>query len=267
MTFQPIVPASGNLGWIFLNRTREAQQDAFDNSAQVQRDTDYFRENISEIRSAEELVSDRRLLSVALSAFGLSDDIDNKFFVKKVLEDGTLAEDAFANRLTDKRYFNMAESFSFDVSPPNTVLSSFADDIINKYKAREFEVAVGNTDEDLRLALGFERELTEIADRDLSETSTWLSVMGSPPLRRVFETALGLPTQFAAIDIDRQVEVFQEKSQRTFGTSNPSDFVDPELQDDLVRNFLFRAELDAAASATTRGSVALSLLQSQPPLF
>lgn len=267
MTYQPIVPAGGNLGWIFLNRTREAQQDAFDNSALVRRDTEYFREKISQVQSADDLVSDRQLLSVALAAFGLSDDINNKFFVKKVLEEGTLADEAFANRLTDKRYFNMAKAFSFDISPPNTVLSSFADNIVQQYKAREFEVAVGNTDEDLRLALGVDRELSEIADRDLSETSTWLSVMGSPPLRRVFETALGLPAQFAAIDIDRQVEVFQEKSQRAFGTSNPSDFVDPDLQDDLVRNFLFRSELDAAASATARGSVALSLLRAQPSLF
>lgn len=267
MTYQPIVPAGGNLGWIFLNRTREAQQSAFDNSAQIQRDTDYFRENIGEVRTAEQLVSDRRLLSVALAAFGLSDDLDNKFFVKKVLEEGTLSDEAFANRLTDKRYFNLAKAFSFDITPPNTALSTFSQDIIQQYKAREFEVAVGNSDEDLRLALGVERELGAIADRELSETSTWLAVMGSPPLRRVFETALGLPAQFGAIDIDRQVEVFQDKSQRSFGTSNPADFVDPELQDDLIRNFLFRAELDAASSATARGSVALSLLRAQPSLF
>ena len=267
MTYQPIVPSGGNLGWIFLNRTREAQQDAFDNSAQIQRDTDYFRQNIGDVKTADQLVSDRRLLSVALAAFGLSDDIANKFFVKKVLEEGTINEEAFANRLTDKRYFNMAKAFAFDIAPPNTALSTFSDDIIQQYKTREFEVAVGNSDEDLRLALGVERELSAIADRDLSETSNWLVIMGNPPLRRVFETAFGLPVQFGAIDIDRQVEVFQEKSQRAFGTSNPADFVDPDRQDDLIRNFLFRAELDAAASATARGSVALSLLRAQPSLF
>lgn len=267
MTYQPIIPAGGNLGWIFLNRTREAQQDAFDNSAQIVRDTDYFRENIGEIQSAEQLVEDRRLLSVALGAFGLADDINNRFFVQKVLQEGTLNEEAFANRLTDKRYFNLAKAFSFDISPPNSVLSTFPDRIIQQYKAREFEVAVGNADEDLRLALGVDRELASIVDRDLSETSTWLSIMGNPPLRRVFETALGLPAQFAAVDIDRQVEVFQDKSLRVFGTSNPADFVDPDKQDDLIRNFLFRAELDAAASATARGSVALSLLRAQPSLF
>lgn len=267
MTYQPIVPASGNLGWIFLNRTRDAQQDAFDNSAQISRDTDYFRETIGKIETAEQLVSDRRLLSVALSAFGLSDDINNKFFVKKVLEEGTLSDEAFSNRLSDKRYFNMAKAFSFDITPPNTVLSTFSEDIIELYKSREFEVAVGNTDEDLRLALGVERELGEIVERDLSEASMWFAIMGSPPLRRVFDTAFGLPAQFAAIDIDRQLEVFQEKSLRAFGTSNPADFANPELKEDLIRNFLFRAELNASVSATARGSVALTLLRAQPSLF
>ncbi|MEM8803100.1 MAG: flagellar protein, partial [Pseudomonadota bacterium] len=79
--------------------------------------------------------------------------------------------------------------------------------------------------------------------------------------------ALGLPSEIAAVDIDRQLEVFREKSQSVFGVSNPAEFADPELQEQLVRNFLFRSELDSASSSSLRGSVALSLLQSQPSLF
>lgn len=267
MSFQPIVPSSGNLGWIFLNRTREAQQEAFNNSAQIQRDSDYFRANIKNVQSAEDLVSDRQLLSVALGAFGLSDDVNNKFFIQKVLEEGTLDDEAFSNRLADKRYYEMAKTFAFDIFPPNTVLTSFGDNIVSQFQTREFEVSVGNKDEDLRLALGVEREINSLVERDLSEASSWLAVMGSPPLRRVFEVALGLPTQFAAIDIDKQVEVFQEKSQRTFGSSNPVEFVNKDLQESLIKNFLFRSELDAAKAATARGAVALSLLQSQPSIF
>ena len=69
MSYQPVVPAGGNLGWTFLKQTREAQQEAFDNSSIIARDTDYFRENIGKIQSAEELVADRRLLTVALSDY------------------------------------------------------------------------------------------------------------------------------------------------------------------------------------------------------
>ena len=71
--FQPVLPLSGFPGWILLNRTFESQSEAFNASPQIVRDTDYFVEYIASVRTAEELVADRRLLSVALGAFGLED--------------------------------------------------------------------------------------------------------------------------------------------------------------------------------------------------
>ncbi len=266
MTYQPVVPVTGNPGWTFLKTTREDQQRAFDNSSGVKINTDYFSENISSVSSAEELVSDRRLLSVALGAFGLDDDINNKFFVQKVLDDGTLNEEAFANRLSDKRYFALAETFGFDLSPPKTALSDFAEKIVEQYRVRQFEAAVGNQDENLRLALGLSRDIAELAEQSLSEEAAWFTIMGNPPMRRVFEAALGLPSQIAAVDIDRQLSEFREKAQTLFGASNPADFAAPDLQEKLVRNFLFRTELEVNAASTSRGAVALSLLQTLQPL-
>ncbi len=267
MSFQPILPIGGNAGWTFLRTTQDAQQEAFNNSSVIARDTDYFREKIGEIQTAEELVADRRLLSVALGAFGLDDDINNKFYIKTVLEEGVIDPESFANRLSDKRYFAFAEAFGFELSPPKSVLSDFSDKIIAQYKDRQFEVAVGNQDGDLRLALSIEREVASIAEQGLSEDVAWFTIMGNAPLRRVFELALGLPSEIATTDIDRQLEVFVNKAERTFGVSHPADFQDPGLQEKLIRNFLFRSELAASAASTTRGSVALSLLQSQAPLF
>jgi len=266
MTYQPVFPAGGNLGWTFLKQTRAPQQAAFDNSTIVKRETEYFREKIGQIGTAEDLISDRRILSVALGAFGLDDDINNRFFIKKVLEEGTTNDDAFANRLSDKRYFAISEAFSFDLTPPNTVLSDFGDRIVEQYQIRQFEVAVGNQDENLRLAMGAERELSDLAQLNLSEDAAWFTIMGNPPMRRVFESALGLPSEVAAVDIDRQLEMFREKSLKTFGVTNPIDFTDTELQDKLVRRFLIQEQFENSGSSA-RGSVALSLLQSQAPLF
>lgn len=267
MTYQPVIPGGGNLGWTFLKQTRESQQAAFDSSTTIQNNSDYFRENIAEVSSAEELVSDRRLLSVALGAFGLDDDINNSFFVQKVLEEGSIDPESFANRLADKRYLAMAEAFAFDLSPANTALRDFPDEILESYKVRQFEIAVGEQNQDLRLALDAEREIAELAKQEYEEDTAWFMIMGNPALREVFEFALGLPSELAAVDIDQQLEIFRDKSDRLFGVTNPAEFVDPELQEKLVRNFLFRSELDAASSATSRGTVALSLLQSQPSLF
>lgn len=267
MTFTPVIPTGGNLGWSFLRATKEAQQSAFANSAVVTRDVDYFVEKIGSVRSAEQLVSDRRLLSVTLGAFGLGDDINNRFFIKKVLEDGTLDPEAFANRLADKRYLELAKAFSFDLSPPNTVLSDFAATIVEAYKMRGFEVAVGQQDESLRLVLSLERELGELAESGHSEDTNWFTVMGTPPLRAVFERALGLPSQTGALDIDRQLEAFREKAMRAFGESDPAAFANPELRETLERRFLLQTDLQASVGGGSAASVALSLLQQQPRLF
>lgn len=66
MTFQPVIPYGGMAGWAFLQRTQSAQQEAFDDNPVIQRDTEYFLKNIGKISTAEDLVNDRRLLSVAL---------------------------------------------------------------------------------------------------------------------------------------------------------------------------------------------------------
>lgn len=264
MTYQPVIPATGNLGWAMLKSTRSDQQAVFDDSTAIKTNTDYFRANIASISSAEDLVADRRLLTVALGAFGLDDDINNKFFVQKVLEEGTLNDEAFANRLTDQRYFLMSEAFGFDLSPSNIALSSFADDIVQKYQERQFEVAIGNQDENLRLALGLSRDLDDAISETQSEEAAWFTIMGNGPLRSVFETALGLPSELAAIDIDQQLREFQSKSKALFGTTDPMDFLETDLQEELVRSFLLRSELSANTSSNNSGTVALTLLQSLP---
>jgi len=263
MTYKPVVPFDGVAGFAFLARTRASQQEALISSNSVQRDITYFRENIGAIVSAADLVADRRLLSVALGAFGLNEDIGNKYFVQKVLEDGTLNEDALANKLSDKRYYAFAKAFGFgDFPVANTQLSDFPDKIIEDYGDIQFEIAIGDQNQDLRLALGLERELgTLIADGG-SENKMWFSVMGSSTLRTVFETALNLPASMGSIDLDQQLRVFQQKAEQTFGSDSVAQFSDAETRDKLVDLYLLRSQIKATASSYSPSAVALTLLQS-----
>lgn len=268
MTFQPVIPFGGNAGWSFLQRTLESQQETFEKGTVLQRDVDYFRETIGSVSTAADLVADRRLLTVALGAFGLDDDLPNKAFIEKVLAEGTLEDGAFANKLADSRYASMAEAFGFDLAPPNTALSTFADDIIESFETRQFEIAVGNSDESMRLALGLGRELADISAGDLSEDALWFTIMGTPPLRAVFESAFNLPASIGALDIDRQLEIFKSKAAQSFGDSSVRQFTDPENQEELLRRFFVGSELASGTSSSAiRGSVALSLLQSIQPQF
>jgi hypothetical protein len=271
VSFTPIIPTGGSAGWAFLQRTRESQQAAFDKSTVVQRDTDYFEENIGKINSAEELVGDYRLLKVALGAFGLDDDIGNKFFMRKVLEEGTLDPEAFSNKLSDKRYRAMSNAFGFEYSPPRSKISDFGAKITAAYRERQFEVAVGEQDQNLRLVMGFERDLTAITKSATTEDSMWFSIMANKPLRSVFESAFRLPTAVGTLDIDRQLDIFKQKSAAFFGTTDPKDFLEEDTHKELTRRFLIQADLDTGITSTSPGSIALTLLQSvqspYPSLF
>ena len=265
VTFQPVIPSGGLIGWRFLQRTYDAQLQSYSASGLNERDARYFLDNIGKVKTAEDLVSDRRLLQVALGAFGLESDLDNRYFVQKILSDGTQADDALANRLADKRYRQLSEAFGFGDFGPRTVLPSFATEIINRYEARQFEIAVGEQDADMRVALSLGDSLTDLFDQASGEDAQWFAMMGNPPLRRTFEVALGLPAAFGQVDIDDQLITFKDRAASVLGVESFSDFADPDMQEDLIRMFLVRAQVEAGNSLTN-GTIALTLLQSVAPL-
>ena len=163
MSFQPVLPLTGYVGWRFLQRTLDTQQATFNDSAPVKRATDHFRDKIGSIRTAEDLVKDRALLGVALGAFGLDDDIDNTYFIKRILSDGTTSSDALSSKLADKRYAAFAREFGFGAGElPRTGLTFFADKITRLYEQKQFERAVGEQDNDLRSALNLSSALGDI---------------------------------------------------------------------------------------------------------
>lgn len=261
MSFQPVIPATGYSGWRFLARTLPAQQEAFKESAPVARATDYFRANIAKVRTVDDLMADRRLLDVALGAFGLDQDINSKAFIRKVLAEGTLKEEAFANRLADKRYTQLSRAFGFGDLGARTGLTSFPDQIIARFEARRFEVAVGEQNSDMRLALGLSQGLADAMSAGSSD-ARWFAVMGSPPVRSVFEKALGFPASFGSINIDQQLTAFKDRAQATFGTDKVADFADPAQQEKLLRLFLIRSEAGNSGGLSS-GNIALALLGGQ----
>ena len=262
MTFTPALPLGGYAGWGFLKRTLPSQTAAFKTSTELKRDDSYFRAQIGKISTAEELVNDRRLLSVALGAFGLSDDINNKYFIRKVLEEGTLTTGALSTRLADKQYQKMSAAFGFgDFAIPRNKISDFPDKILTAYRDRQFEIAVGAQNPDLRLALNVQRELPLIAAKTTSsENAKWFTVMGNAPLRSVLEKALGLPNTLGALDLDKQLAAFKERTRSQLGSDSMAQFSDPAKVESLIRRFLLRSEVDTFAKSAS-GNATLQLIQ------
>ncbi len=265
MSIPPALPLSGLAGWQFLRRTLPEQQARFASGPMQEREAAHLRANLAGITSAEDLIADRRILRVALDAFDLGADMQSRALLRRVLSEGASDPDALANRLSDRRYRAIAETFAFDAPDgPRTSEPGFADRLLQAAATRRFEAAVGERDETLRLALSLQRDLPALAEEARSDRSRWFAIMGTPPLRKVFETAFGLPKAFAALDLDRQLGVLQERSRRAFGSAEVAQLADPARLEALTRRFLLRSEA-TTAQTTGPASAALQLLQAARP--
>ncbi len=80
----------------------------------TERETQYYLDNIGEVKSIDEFVDNPRLFKYAMKAFGLGDMDYAKAFMKKALKEGISDPDSFANKLTDKRYAEFVKAFNFE---------------------------------------------------------------------------------------------------------------------------------------------------------
>lgn len=265
MSFAPLVPVGGLAGWRYLTRTLDRQEAAHARAPAALRDEAYFRERIGAVRSADDLVADRRLLRIALTAFGLGSDLNNRAFLRRVLDSDTTDRRSFAGRLTDKRYFELASAFGFrDPFGPRIARPGMPDALLQRFREARFEEAVGQQDDSMRLALSLQRDLKRLAAQPGSDDARWYTVLGTPSLRAVFETAFALPREFAALDLDRQVAVLRSRTERLMGASDLAQFSDPARLDRLIERYFVGAQL-AGVRQTGTASVALGLLQAGPP--
>lgn len=262
MSFSPIIPAPGLTGWSFLTRTRARQEQSFAKTPTVARDVSHFRAKFAQVETAEALVSDRRLLRVALGAFGLQDDLDNRAFMRKLLEDGTTDRRALANRLADKRYLAFATAFAH-LTPGSAKAPArdLTERIVTQYQSRAFEIAVGEQDQTMRLGLSLQRELPQLVEQYSSEDARWFGALGNPPLRAILETTLGLPREFGQLDLDDQVRRMRSAMQRRFGTSRIDELAHPETLAKLTTRFQVMSQLRESQSVMSGAATALTLLQ------
>lgn len=258
----PVVPLPGLGGWRFLQRTLDRQQASFARDPVNARDLAYFRDNIARADTAEKLVADRTLLKVALGAFGLSEELPKRAFVRKALEGGVEDRESFANRLVDPKYREITGFFGYgDEKGAQVAQPGFADEIAARYRVRGFEEAVGAVNGDMRLALNFDREMARLAGAGLKDDTAFLRVLGDKALRAVLEKAFGLPDAFGSLEVDQQLSVLKERSAKLTGGGGFAAFASADVRDKALRQFFARSQIEQGPSPTARGAAALTLLQ------
>jgi hypothetical protein len=147
--------------------------------------TAYYEANIGSVTSIKEFVGNYRLLSYALDAYGLGDQIDARALVTRVLEGGVSNPKSLANTLGDSRWKAFAAAFNFAAggaaspSAANAVKTTTGD-----YLEQQLESDQGTQDVGVQLALYFER----VAPTVTSE----YGILADPNLLQAAQTILGL---------------------------------------------------------------------------
>lgn len=207
----------------------------------VERETEYYLENITKVKSIKEFVANDRLFRYAMKAHGLEDMAYAKAFMVKALEGGVEDKDSFANKLSDKRYKEFVNTFNFEAYGETATLFNKAQQgTVDKYLRQTLEENAGDQNEGVRLALYFERKASSITNA--------YEILADPALKKVAFTALGLPDSFGNADIDKQAKLIEERI-------DLEDFKDPELLGKFINRFTTLWEINnptvSAASLVT----------------
>ncbi len=80
----------------------------------VKAEADYFNANISKVKTVTAFLADSRLLSFAMSAFGLDPDAESPRVIRALIEGGVTDPGSPANILGDERYINFISAFDFE---------------------------------------------------------------------------------------------------------------------------------------------------------
>lgn len=211
----------------------------------VERETTYYKENIGNVKSIDDFMSDTRLFKYAMKAFGLEDMSYAKAFVRKILKEGVVSSDAMANKLTDKRYKEFATTFDFAGKGETATDSTAAQQgVVDKYFRQTLEAEAGSQNEGVRLALYFERKAPTLTNA--------YEILGDKALLSMVQATFGWPATMSNADIDKQAKMIEDRI-------DFSKMSDPDYVSKFISRFTAMYEM-SNPTASSPASIASLLL-------
>ncbi|WP_373085925.1 DUF1217 domain-containing protein [Sneathiella sp.] len=225
---------SGNnnsLLWYKLaTELKDSHMKAFQAQPTVSRDLAKFRENITDIKSVDDLMKNRTVLTMVLSAFQLESEIDKTAMVKKILTEDPASKDSLVNKLVEPRWTKLASALhSLNSDPDFFQNPDNVDAIINGYKTNEYEKFEGQRADGVREAMYFKRLAGNV--------TTISQIMADKTLMHVVRVSLGLPESFQTLDYSQQKARLEKQV-------DIDDFTDPEKIDKLIQRFLIFTQIN-----------------------
>jgi hypothetical protein len=193
------------------------------NEPQVKTASAYYQQNIGKVSSIDDFVGNYRLLSYALNAYGLGDQINSKALISKVLQGGTSDPKSLANTLPNQHWVAFAKAFESigqtgnSVSSPDSIKTTE-----NNYVENQLEDDQGTQAPGVQLALYFQRVAPTV--------SSAYGILADKDLLQVVQTVFNLPPETGATNIDAQASIINRLLPM-------SDLQDPKKLQQLVTRF------------------------------
>lgn len=186
-------------------------------------EAEYYLAQIISVKSVDDLLSDERLYSFVITAFGLASMHGMRAFIRRILTDSHDSHTAFAAELSDQRLRDLAAVFDFNrYGALTTQRREAREGVAERYQQVKREAEIGQHDEGARLALSFARRIGGV--------KSIYGVLGDSELHTVVRVALGLPEVQAGPAMDRQAALISSQI-------SLEDFSDPERLDSFLRRF------------------------------
>lgn len=261
MVFQPAIPIRGVGGWRFLEATYDRQLQNFSKSPQIRNEREYMIEKFSQPISVEDFLKDSRLVKSTMTAFDLSGEEWKKGFIRKVLTEVGDPESTFLSRFNNPRYTAFARALAPDANGMIQLEESAVASMAVRFETNSFEIAVGDVDDNMRLALNFKSEISTIVANGASDDAIAFRLMADLPLYSVIKTALNLPESVSKLPVDRQAEMIKNGIRKTLGVSDISQIASPENTDRLLIRFHALKSVNEGVSSNSPASAALTILR------
>lgn len=225
------VSSNNSLLWYKLAyELKESHTKVFEAQPTVARDLSVFEEQIASIKSVDDLMDNRTILTMVLSAFQLESEIDKPAMVEKILTEDPANEESLVNRLVEPRWTKLAQAMSGLKNDPYFFQNQDnVNAILEGYKTNEYEKFEGENAEGVREAMYFKRLAGDI--------ETIEQIIADPAMMQVVRVSLGLPETFQALSFDQQVERLEAKFDVT-------DLQDPEKIDEIIERFLIFTQVN-----------------------
>jgi hypothetical protein len=208
--------------------------------------TAYYEANIGSVTSVRDFVDNYQLLSYALDAYGLGDEINAKALITQVLEGGVSNPNSLANTLTNSNWRAFAAAFNFADGGSSVSSASAVKTTASDYVEQQLESDQGaQNGVGVQLALYFQR----VAPTVTSE----YGILADPNLLEVAQTIFGLSPATSAENIDTQAQ--------TLSRLMPiSDLQDPAKLQQLTERFtaMYDVMYGPGSGAATNLTVASS---------